>query len=179
MATVILMFAALVCFGSFIGNTGPKYDRIPRDTMDRWALQVAKNYGMELVATGVGALIDNEEIIWCLSFMNRNPMRVEQARTMVQQIAQGMYHLVNSDPSFLTYFNHPDCRRFYKKGINHVATDKIGFKITFWDANYDRIQQPYVGQAIYTNDKITYLFADPQTQRLVNPIEETFDPASH
>ena len=154
-------------------NTGPKDDRECRNAYDKVTASVAKKHGLELIIHGCGPIVDDERVVWCVGLISRRPSKIDEARAIITDLATQLSTLVTRDPVFLRYVNNRLSER-RKPTVDTVPLEKVGAKITFWDANTDRYQRPYVAQVKLAGDTITYYYADPNTQALVDPIEEEF-----
>ncbi|MDP1834390.1 MAG: hypothetical protein Q8K75_00525 [Chlamydiales bacterium] len=136
--------------------------------------QLEKKHHLKLLVTGCGPIVDSPSGRWSVSYMSNQAMTIDQVRPIITDIAKAAYSLVTNDPKFLHAKNlHLG---FYKLPLmSQYSPEEIGIKITFWDQNVNRMQQPAVAQVIFTDKTITYRFADPETQALINPIVETLD----
>ncbi len=51
----------------------------------------------------------------------------------------------------------------------------MGIKLSFWDEEVNRRPFPYVSLIKVMDNRIFYYYADPTTQKLQEPIIETFE----
>lgn len=135
---------------------------------------LAKKHHLKLLITGGGPIIDSNRARWSVSYMSNQTLTTDQVRPIITDMAKEVYHLVTTDPKFLNEENllHEE---YDEPLVSQIFPDRIGIKITFWDQNMDRMKQPAIAQVIFNDKTITYFFADPQTQALVDPIVETLD----
>lgn len=148
---------------------GPAYDVNAWKSLDAFASGLSKQYGLELLNTGVGSMMDTPKVKWAISFVDHRPTTREQIRPMLIALIDQSWHKVSTDPVFLNSMVYSREKA--------VVPANIGFKIAFWDANVDRPLYPYLAQVRVTGEQITYFYADPKTQALEAPIVETLEEA--
>lgn len=136
--------------------------------------KMAKKYNLELLVTGTGTIVDSHIANWVVSYLSHDQLSLHQVRPIITSMAKELYQLITTDPKFLNYQNLQN-QDYQEPLIPKLDPDRIGIKITFWDQNMDRMKQPAIAQVIFNDKTITYFFADPQTQALVDPIVETLD----
>jgi hypothetical protein len=146
-------------------------DKYSRDHFKILAKKLGKKHELEVIITGTGKIIDSLKATWSVSLIGRQALTLDEVRPIITEFAQSLYQLASTDPRFLDKMNGMYAVE-HKPSIPAITPDMIGIKITFWDKNVDRVKQPAVAQVIFTDNKITYLFADPKTDALVNPTVE-------
>ena len=151
---------------------GPKWDFEARDEIHELAGRLAEQHQMTLLNSSVGDMVGSHKCNFAVSFMIRErPMTADEARPLVQELAQAFVNKVLTDPVFVRYNEN----EILSKGRPPAASD-VGFKISFWDKNMDRPLHPYLAQVRFVEEQLLFYYADPKTQALQSPVVEPYSP---
>jgi len=152
-------------------NTGPKYDREPRNTLSKAAIAVGSPYHLKLIAAGLGdvAGAQNSNVTpWGLLFTSSDKLTLDQAKPMVKNVTIKLLEKLYNDPCFANYSK--EALKKLPKGDYQPLSDKsIALRIDFWDENVDRPLYPYIAEIRLIEENLYYFYADPKTQGLQEP----------
>jgi len=152
---------------------GPAYDTRPRYALDAFAKELAREYQLEFLNSGLGALADAEQGIWALSLVSRQEITLEQGRQLATAIAHKLLDKVFTDPLFAQYCQKRN--RFHK---DELKREYVAFRLAFWDKKTNRPHYPFLAQIRLADGNLYYHYADPETQALQAPIVEILDSCS-
>lgn len=129
-------------------------------------LKIRKNF-----ITGGGDVVRSHLCLWAPNFMSQQKMTLDELRPIAESIALQLTNHLFSDPVFTEYWEDHNARGG-KEGS--ISISDIGYKLTFWDENVNRPAPPYVAQVRFVEGEIRYYMADPESQKLQEPIVEAF-----
>lgn len=155
------------CFLMGATHIGPKYDTRPRYALDAFAKELARQYKLEFLNSGLGSLADAKQGIWGLSLVSRQQMTLEEGRAFANEIADKLIAQVFKDPLFAKY-----CQKSAPYHGPELKKEHVAFRLAFWDKNTDRPLFPYLAQIRLADGKLYYHYANPETQALQEAIEE-------
>lgn len=167
-----LTVLALLTFGFFGAvQASPKHDVKARAAMDVFGKQIAKEYQLELLNTGLGSLADSSKGLWALNLVSHENQTLEQGRELATAIAKKLVQKVYTDPLFADY-----CRIEARPGgSSAVKQEYVAFRLAYWDKNVNRPLHPYLAQIRLVDGSLYFHYADPKTQALQEPIVEALN----
>lgn len=127
------MCLLLICLSlplSGQSRNGPKWEREPRNCLDRLGKKLAKAHNLRFLNSGFGSLLESKHLVLCvLNFTSQEKCTLEEAAPLVNKLAEELTDLVYNNPLFAKW-----CE------MSKVELNKeiMGFKVTFWDENVDR-----------------------------------------
>lgn len=131
--------------------------------------KLGEQYHLTLLNTGYGTIARAKEGAWAIHWTCDRSMTIDQARPMAQAMAQRMQKMMQADPLFKKYCAE---RNKYSSSPFELTSDKLAFRLAYWDANVDRPLHPYLAEVRLADNFIYYHYADPKTQALLDPICE-------
>lgn len=141
-----------------------QYDHLAREHLEVFGDKLAKEFGLCHILSGGGPLIDSRCVTWSLAFTSNKALTIEEARPLVQGLANSMWRLVQQDPAFGQYLEADRGKP--------LERTYLGYKLAFWDADVNRPLSPYLAQVTLSGNEVLYFYADPKTQALLPPIKE-------
>ena len=165
----------LLLFAFLIFTSSNKQGDAVNKSAEKKGKEIAQTLNFEFLWFGTGHMIDTYQHIFTWSFVSQHKWRIEESRTIIIYMVDILWKHVNDDKVFLDYQLY--MKTFDPKTKPYLYPERIGFKLSFWDDNYDRPLTPYLAQIIYMNEKFYYYYADQKTQALQEPIVETLEAA--
>ncbi len=173
---VALFFIFSIISSSFVSakvfsDTGPLYDRTPRNALSEAAIAIGSPLHLNLIAAGLGDIAgatSSSLTPWGLLFTSPDKLTLDQARPIINKISTELLEKIYKDPSFANY-SIEALKRYPKMNYPPVTNKSLAIRIDFWDENVDRPLHPYIAEIRLVEEKIYYYYADPKTQGLQEP----------
>ncbi len=145
----------------------------------RYGLNVAKTNDMKLLI--VGDVTEPKPVgkgdypVYCMSFSSLENHTLDKARVFATNLVNQFEHQLKQEPTV----------RVYAKSIQEFVDDfplepelrLVGYKIAYWDENFERRQAPLMAEMQFYHEKFHYYQADPKTQALHLVFEESYEDA--
>jgi hypothetical protein len=144
---------------------------------EKFAISFSKQHSLKYLGIGTADYFDcdYQSDIWAISFASHERLNLDQARELVKNLTQEIWHHYKINKEYATHQKDVYARKSTKSP--DIIPSLVGFKISFWDENIDRILPPHIAEIKTYEGHVYYYFADPETQYLKEPIVETFEQA--
>lgn len=130
--------------------------------------QLAQTHDLKLLNRCIGRLVDAKSSYWAYSFTSKAHLTLEEVRPLVKNMIETLQEDLFHYEFFKEY-------QLYAHAKTPFSVAILGFKLVFWDENVNRPLPPYIAQVRFADGKVYYYYANPKTQGLENPIEESLE----
>jgi hypothetical protein len=152
-------------------HTGPKYDSDTYKALDEFAIKFSKQHDLKFLQSSVGR---GKRSRWSINLTSSQAMTIEEARGLAAELTYQLLYLVFHKPCFTKH-----CEIKSKEQPKYYAPqpseELVNFRLAFWDQNTNRPLFPRVALITFQDNQLSYYYADPKTQALLDPIVESLD----
>ena len=147
-------------------------------SLDRYGNALAKKNNMKLLIVGDVTDARKTSLIfpsYCLSLFSKDKTTLDEGRVLAARLVEEFWDMLKQDVEVKKYAQvvHEKMASFPLD----VPLEKVGYKISFWDQNIDRIQKPYLAEIHFYHKKFRYYVANEETQEVELIFEETYEDA--
>ncbi len=174
----ILAILALVAiaFFSSMSFLGPQTISEKADKqLKKDALILCKKYKLDFLSISDSRILESkdEHADFTINMMSYREMTKEEVRELCKSFTQDFWKALKSNPIYLDYaIESWGFKKIKEKPLHPFI---MGIKLSFWDKQMDRRGAPYVSLIKVMEGKFLYYYADSATQKLQEPVVETFE----
>ena len=173
--TVCMAFVS--CGGGLYKNRGLEKDMYC--AINRYGKFVAQSTGTRFLLVGdvTDAHIYSHKDIpsYCLSFSSPYTHTLNEARVFATKQVKQFWVMLQHDEEVNKYARriHQDLSHFPEQPVLQL----VGYKITYWDENFERRQKPYIAAMQFYREKFHYFYENKETHELELVFEESYEDA--
>ena len=170
LGAVLIFFFSSMSFSKFYNLSDEADSRFLKE-----APKLSKKYDLDFLMIGSARIFDYYDLhtIFTLSMKTERAMTKEEVRELIKPLMQDFWKVLHSDP---IYKERAVESWFYEKIKEEPLKPSVmGIKLSFWDEEVNRRPFPYVSLIKVMDNRIFYYHADPATQKLQEPVIETFE----
>ena len=176
--TLIKRLGYVICLYLLTGLTLPacqkEHDYNP--TWTRFKVlseEFAKQFHQNWITSGTSMQLGDQfnRTHWAYTVMEVRDISLPEARILAAKMLRTILDAVLEDPLYINYY--PQRHAEDPTHGDKIEPAGFGFRVTFWDQNMDRPKPSFIAQIQAADGWVTFHYADPITQALIQPPAET------
>ncbi len=158
----IFLMACFMLFMDQYVSVAYGNDIVTRKYFNIFAESSCKQHGLAFLNSGDKDLVDGQSGRWLVNMVSRKPQTVEDVRPLIRELVYEYLYLLYHRSYFLD--------SVALDYIPILRDELMGFRLSFWDRNMERVMPPYLAEVHFYDGKIVYYQADPTTLTLTDPV---------
>lgn len=173
LGVLALSVIVLFCSMSFLGpqTISERADK----QLKKDALKLCKKYKLDFLSISDSRILESkdEHADYTINMMSHREMTKEEVRELTKSFLQDLWRDLKASPIYVECaIESWKFKKIKEKPLHPLV---MGIKLSFWDEQMDRRGAPYISLIKVMEGKFFYYYADPATQKLQEPIVETFE----